>query len=99
VARNVCWRCGRFLGPPGQQRQPCLQLGQQSPWSVAYRLVAGPLTYVLRLTCVASDDGTRVRIRQADSAVSLAVDLGRLPERIRVSAADPRRAAKRRPTR
>jgi hypothetical protein len=74
-------------------------IGYEPPWSVAYRLVAGPHTYVLRLTCVASDDGTRVRIRQADSAVPLAVDLGRLPERIRASAADPRRAAKRWPTR
>ena len=55
-------------------------IGYEPPWSVAYRLVAGPHTYVLRLTCVASDDGTRVRIRQADSAVPLAVDLGRLPE-------------------
>lgn len=63
-------------------------IGYEPPWSVAYRLVAGPDTYVLRLTCVSSDDGTRVRVRQADGAVPLAVDLGRLPELITV-ATDP----------
>ena len=56
-------------------------IGYEPPWSVAYRLVAGPHTYVLRLTCVASDNGTRVLVRQA-GAVPLAVDLGRLPELI-----------------
>ena len=67
-------------------------IGYEPPWSLAYRLVAGPDTYVLRLTCVSSDDGTRVRVRQADSAVRLAVDLGRLPELISVAAADPQAA-------
>jgi hypothetical protein len=57
-------------------------IGYEPPWSVAYRLVAGPHTYVLRLTCVSSDNGTRVRVRQAGGAVPLAVDLGRLPELI-----------------
>jgi uncharacterized protein YndB with AHSA1/START domain len=67
-------------------------IGYEPPWSLAYRLVAGPHTYVLRLTCVSSDDGTRVRVRQADGAVPLAVDLGRLPELITVAAAGPQAA-------
>jgi len=66
-------------------------IGYEPPWSLAYRLVAGPHTHVLRLTCVSSDDGTKVRIRQADGAVPLAVDLGRLPELIS-AAADPHTA-------
>jgi Polyketide cyclase / dehydrase and lipid transport len=61
-------------------------IGYEPPWSLAYRLVAGPHTYVLRLTCVSTDDSTRVRVRQADGAVPLAVDLGRLPELIGVAA-------------
>lgn len=64
-------------------------IGYEPPWSVAYRLVAGPHTYVLRLTCVSSGGGTRVRVRQADGAVPLAVDLGRLPELISVTAGPP----------
>jgi uncharacterized protein YndB with AHSA1/START domain len=66
-------------------------IGYEPPWSVAYRLVAGPHTHVLRLTCVSSDDGTRVRVRQADAAVPLAVDLDRLRELI-CAAADPQAA-------
>jgi hypothetical protein len=67
-------------------------IGYEPPWSLAYRLVAGSQTYVLRLTCVSSDDGTRVRVRQAGGAVPLAVDLGRLPELISVATAGPQTA-------
>jgi hypothetical protein len=67
-------------------------IGYEPPWSLAYRLVAGPHTHVLRLTCVSSDDGTRLRVRQADGGVPLAVDLGRLPGLICVSTAGPHAA-------
>jgi hypothetical protein len=67
-------------------------IGYEPPWSVAYRLVAGPHTHVLRLTCVSSGDGTRVCVHQADGAVPLAVDLGPLPGLISVAAADPQAA-------
>jgi hypothetical protein len=54
----------------------------EPPWSVAYRIVAGSHTFVLRMTCVSSDGATQVRVRQADRAAPLAVDLDRLPEHI-----------------
>ena len=57
-------------------------IGYEPPWSAAYRLVAERMTYVLRLTCTASNNATRVRIRQADGAAQLAVDLTGLREAI-----------------
>lgn len=56
----------------------CELIGYEPPWSAAYRLVAGPATYVLRLTCTASGHATRVCVRQADGTAHLAVDLARL---------------------
>lgn len=53
-------------------------IGYEPPWSAAYRLVAGRITYVLRLTCTASDNATRVRVRQAGGTAQLAVDLAGL---------------------
>ena len=53
-------------------------IAYEPPWSAAYRLLAGPHIYVLRLTCTATSDGaTRVHIHQAGGG-RLAVDLTRL---------------------
>jgi uncharacterized protein YndB with AHSA1/START domain len=53
-------------------------IGYEPPWQLAYRLLAGPDTHVLRLTCTTAGAGTRVHIRQAGPAQPLAVDLARL---------------------
>jgi uncharacterized protein YndB with AHSA1/START domain len=57
-------------------------IAYEPPWSVAYRFTAGSHTFVLRVTCVSSDGATRVRVRQADGAAPLAVDLDRLRDHI-----------------
>jgi hypothetical protein len=64
-------------------------IGYEPPWYVAYRLIAGPHTCVLRVTCIATDGATRVQVHQADDTAPLAVDLGRLPEYLPVITADP----------
>ena len=64
-------------------------IAYEPPWSVAYRLVAGSHTFVLRVTCVSSDGATQVRVRQAGDAAPLSVDLGRLPGQIRAATAGP----------
>ena len=66
-------RSGRDIGGTGEL------IAYEPPWSVAYRIVAGSHTFVLRVTCVSTDGATRVHIRQADGAAPLAVDLSRLP--------------------
>jgi uncharacterized protein YndB with AHSA1/START domain len=53
-------------------------IGYEPPWQLAYRLVAGPHTHVLRITCTTVSAGTRVHIRQAGPAAPLTVDLARL---------------------
>jgi hypothetical protein len=53
-------------------------IGYEPPWSAAYRLITGPVTHVLRLTCTAIGGATRVHIRQASSPAHLAVDLASL---------------------
>jgi len=53
-------------------------IAYEPPWCVAYRLIAGTHTYVLRLTCTSYDGGTQVRVRQADGVTPLAVDLRRV---------------------
>jgi uncharacterized protein YndB with AHSA1/START domain len=53
-------------------------IAHEPPWSVAYRLLAGPDTHVLRLTCTATGAGTQVNICQAGPAQPLAIDLARL---------------------
>lgn len=50
----------------------------EPPRSVAYRLVFGPNTCVLRVTCVNTGTATRVNVYQADATPPLAVDLGSL---------------------
>jgi uncharacterized protein YndB with AHSA1/START domain len=53
-------------------------IGYEPPWQLAYRLLAGPDTHVLRITCTTTGAGTRVHVRQAGPAAPLAVDLARL---------------------
>ena len=53
-------------------------IGHEPPWQLAYRLVAGPDTHVLRITCTTTGAGTRVHVRQASPAAPLTVDLNRL---------------------
>lgn len=50
----------------------------EPPWLVGYRLIAGPRTYLLRVTCTARDGGTQIRVHQASDAAPLTVDLHRL---------------------
>ena len=64
-------RSGRDIGGTGEL------IAYEPPWSVAYRIVAGSHTFVLRVTCVSTDGATRVHIRQADGSAPLTVDLGR----------------------
>ncbi len=81
---------GLWLSRGGQDVRGTGELiAYEPPWSVAYRLVAGSHTFVLRVTCVSSDGATRVRVRQTDGAAPLAVDLGRLPEHIPGATAGP----------
>jgi uncharacterized protein YndB with AHSA1/START domain len=68
-------------------------IAYEPPWSVAYRVVAGSDIFVLRVTCVSSDGATWVRVRQADGAAPLAVDLGRLHERIPGATTGPEAAS------
>jgi len=68
-------------------------IGYEPPWSAAYRLVTGQITSVLRLTCTASGQATRVHVRQADGPALLAVDLasvGRLLAGAQAADASPR---------
>ena len=53
-------------------------IGYEPPWQLAYRLLAGPDTHVLRITCTTAGAGTRVHVRQASPAAPLTVDLTRL---------------------
>lgn len=53
-------------------------IAYEPPWCVAYRLVAGSHTHVLRLTCVNIGGATRVSVRQASAMAPLAIDLGPL---------------------
>lgn len=65
-------------------------IAYQPPRSVAYRLVAGPRTHVIRLTCTSSGDATRVQIYQADHTAPLAVDLAALGQAMIAGAAAKR---------
>jgi hypothetical protein len=53
-------------------------IAYEPPWCVAYRLVAGSRTYVVRLTCVNVDGATRVSVHQASSTPPLSVDFSLL---------------------
>jgi hypothetical protein len=55
-------------------------IAYEPPWSLAYRLVAGPRTHVLRLACVSVGGATRVSVHQANAVVPLRVDLGPLAQ-------------------
>jgi hypothetical protein len=68
-------------------------IAYEPPWSVAYRVVTGLHIFVLRMTCVSSDGATWVRVRQADGAAPLAVDLGRRPGHIPGVTAGPEAAS------
>lgn len=57
-------------------------IAYEPPWQLAYRLLAGPDTHVLRVTCTATGGGTRVHVRQAGPAGPLTVDLARLGQAI-----------------
>jgi uncharacterized protein YndB with AHSA1/START domain len=65
------WLCrdGQKLSGTGEL------IAYEPPWSVAYRLRAGPHIHVLRLTCTVSGGATRVHVHQAGDAKLLAVDL------------------------
>jgi uncharacterized protein YndB with AHSA1/START domain len=65
-------------------------IAYQPPRSVAYRLVAGPRTHVIRLTCTSSGDATLVQIYQADHMAPLAVDLAALGQAMTAGAAAKR---------
>ena len=66
-------------------------IAYQPPRSVAYRLVAGPRTHVIRLTCTSSGDATRVQTYQADHTAPLAVDLAALGQAMTAAGAAARR--------
>ncbi len=53
-------------------------IAYEPPWCVAYRLVAGSCTYVVRLTCVNVDGATRVSVHQASAVPPLSVDFSLL---------------------
>jgi uncharacterized protein YndB with AHSA1/START domain len=53
-------------------------IAYEPPWQLAYRLLAGPDTHVLRVTCTAAGAGTRVHVRQAGPAAPLTIDLAGL---------------------
>jgi uncharacterized protein YndB with AHSA1/START domain len=53
-------------------------VGYEPPWLIAYRIFLTQ-PQVLRLTCTASDGGTRVHVHQSDDPTPLTVDLTRLP--------------------
>ena len=44
-------------------------IGYEPPWQLAYRLLAGPDTHVLRITCTTAGAGTRVHIGQASPSI------------------------------
>jgi uncharacterized protein YndB with AHSA1/START domain len=64
-------------------------IGYEPPWQLAYRLLAGPDTHVLRITCTTVSAGTRVHVRQAGPAAPLAVDLARLGQAFTARPARP----------
>jgi hypothetical protein len=53
-------------------------IAYEPPWLAAYRLFAEEQIHILRLTCRACPEGTRVQIHQADGKNPLRVDLARL---------------------
>jgi uncharacterized protein YndB with AHSA1/START domain len=69
-------------------------IAYEPPWSVAYRLRAGPHTHILRLTCTARGPAaTRVRIHQAGTGPPLTADLTRLHQATAPAASHPRTPA------
>lgn len=78
-------RCGDREAPGTGQL-----IAYEPPWSVAYRLRAGPDTYVLRVTCTSTSAGSRVCVHQADEGHPLAVNLTPLRQVSSPSAAEER---------
>jgi uncharacterized protein YndB with AHSA1/START domain len=64
-------------------------IGYEPPRQLACRLLAGPDTHVLRITCTTAGAGTRVHVRQAGPAAPLAVDLARLGQAFTARPARP----------
>jgi hypothetical protein len=62
-------------------------IAYEPPWSVAYRLLAGPHTLVLRITCTSSHGITTVHVHQAGDLPPLLVDLDRLGRALASAAA------------
>jgi hypothetical protein len=61
----------------------------EPPWLVGYRLVAGPRSCLLRVTCTAHDGGTQVHVHQACDGAPLTVDLYRLQLALAASTSAP----------
>lgn len=61
----------------------------EPPWLAGYRLVAGPRTYLLRVTCTARDGGTQICVHQACDGPPLTVDLDRLQQALAARAPAP----------
>jgi uncharacterized protein YndB with AHSA1/START domain len=53
-------------------------IAYEPPWSVAYRLLAGPRALVLRVTCTSGRGITTVHVHQSEELFPLGVDLDRL---------------------
>jgi hypothetical protein len=79
----------RLSPDPAQPAAAGELIGCEPPWQLAYRLLAGPHTHVLRITCTTAGAGTRVHIRQAGPAAPLAVDLARLGQALTVRGPAP----------
>jgi len=52
----------------------------EPPWHIAYRVVAGPQRYILRVTCEVRAGLTRIHIYQGDGGAHLTVALARLEQ-------------------
>jgi hypothetical protein len=70
----------------------------EPPWLVGYRLSAGPRTVLLRATCAACDEGTRIHLHQAGD-LPLAVDLDRLQQALATGSTASTAAVSRPPAR
>lgn len=78
------------LGPDGQQMPAAGELiAYEPPWSVAYRLLAGPRIHVLRITCTAGRGLTTVHVHQPEDLPTLTVDLDHLAHTLNAAAPTP----------
>jgi uncharacterized protein YndB with AHSA1/START domain len=65
-------------GPDGPEAAVAEMTAFEPPWLVSYRLLIGPRTLTLRVTCTAQADKTRLHVRQSGDAAPLAPDFNRL---------------------